>query len=142
MSSGPPAVKPSRSAAPRILAAAALVVGAVWALAYAMRAAPDFTLDAHWIAFGRRAIVAGILLAIAAALLPRPFRPALAIAGVFAVAIVACLHPVCVPIPDGDIPAFETVMSLEQRAARGEPFRNFSGHWYQCKSFLARSFFF
>ncbi len=51
------------------------------------------------------------------------------------------LSPVCVPIYDADEPSFETVRSLEERAARGEPFEQKEGKWYQCKSRLARAFF-
>jgi hypothetical protein len=51
------------------------------------------------------------------------------------------LSPVCVLIPDAELPAFETVRSLQERAAQGEPFENKQGHWYQCKSRLARAFF-
>ena len=47
--------------------------------------------------------------------------------------------PVCVPI---DTLAFENQMSLEERAARGEPFQKKGRRWYQCKSRLARAFFF
>jgi hypothetical protein len=50
--------------------------------------------------------------------------------------------PLCVPILDAELPAFETVLSLKERAARGEPFEKKDGHWYQCKSRLVRLFFF
>ena len=52
------------------------------------------------------------------------------------------MHPVCDPIADADLPTFETVISLEQRARQGEPFRKLDGHWYQCKSWISRQFFF
>jgi hypothetical protein len=48
--------------------------------------------------------------------------------------------PVCQTL--GDERPFETEMSLEERAARGEPFEKRHGHWYQCKSRLARKAFF
>ena len=48
--------------------------------------------------------------------------------------------PVCEPIPDRR--PFESVMSLEQRKARGEPFEKKNGRWHVCKSRLARAFFF
>jgi len=51
-------------------------------------------------------------------------------------------RPVCDAIPDSDVPAFETVIPLEERARRGEPFCKLDGHWYQCKSWIAREFFF
>jgi hypothetical protein len=50
--------------------------------------------------------------------------------------------PVCTRIPKADVRAFETVKTLEERAASGEPFRKKKGHWYQCKSRLARAMFF
>ncbi|HEV2115202.1 MAG TPA: hypothetical protein VGR48_04190 [Terriglobales bacterium] len=52
------------------------------------------------------------------------------------------MHPVCDPIADADVPRFETVIPLEQRAQQGEPFRKLEGHWYQCKSWISRQFFF
>ena len=52
------------------------------------------------------------------------------------------LMPICKQIPDTELPAFESHMSLEQRAARGEPFEKKADHWYICKSRLARAFFF
>jgi hypothetical protein len=52
------------------------------------------------------------------------------------------MHPVCDPIADAEVPRFETVIPLEQRARQGEPFRKLVGHWYQCKSWIARQFFF
>jgi hypothetical protein len=51
------------------------------------------------------------------------------------------LSPVCVPIPDDDLLLFEESHSLEERAARGEPFEQKDGRWYQCKLRLARAFF-
>jgi len=56
-----------------------------------------------------------------------------------AVSIVYLFWPVCQPI--GDVPAFEGVRSLEERAARGEPFEKKDGIWYLCKPRLARAFF-
>lgn len=52
------------------------------------------------------------------------------------------MHPVCDRIADADVPRFETVITLEQRARQGEPFRKLEGHWYQCKSWISRQFFF
>ncbi|HEY3496710.1 MAG TPA: hypothetical protein VGK73_18550 [Polyangiaceae bacterium] len=69
-------------------------------------------------------IVVGVLLALAAALVGSLFMP------------------VCVRIPDEQVPAFESVSPLSERAARGEPFEKKGKHWYQCKSRLARMFFF
>jgi hypothetical protein len=61
---------------------------------------------------------------------------AVALAGIW------LMHPVCAPIADADVPRFETVIPLEQRARQGEPFRKLGGHWYQCKSWIARQLFF
>ena len=55
---------------------------------------------------------------------------------------VAVFHPVSDRIPDDDVPRFEAVASLEERAARGEPFRRMEGHWYQVKPWIARALFF
>jgi hypothetical protein len=55
---------------------------------------------------------------------------------------VAVFHPVSDRIPDEDVPKFETVISLEERSARGEPFRRMDGHWYQVKPWIARALFF
>jgi hypothetical protein len=61
----------------------------------------------------------------------------------FAALVIGSLFSrVCVPIPDRELPAFESVMSMEERAAQGEPFEKKGNHWYQCKSRLARAFFF
>ncbi len=49
--------------------------------------------------------------------------------------------PVCVPIPKSSVTSFESVVSLEERALGGEPFKKKNGRWYQCKSRLARAFF-
>ena len=56
-----------------------------------------------------------------------------------ALALAYVLWPVCVPLPDEA--SFETVRSLEERAASGEPFAKRGGRWHQCKSRLARAFF-
>jgi hypothetical protein len=61
---------------------------------------------------------------------------AVALAGIW------LMHPVCDPIADADVPRFETVITLEQRARQGEPFRKLGGHWYQCKSWISRQLFF
>lgn len=61
---------------------------------------------------------------------------AVALAGIW------LMHPVCDPIADADVPRFETVLTLEQRARQGEPFRKLRGHWYQCKSWISRQLFF
>ena len=55
---------------------------------------------------------------------------------------VAVFHPVSDRIPDEDVPKFETVASLDERASQGEPFRRMDGHWYQVKPWIARALFF
>ena len=55
---------------------------------------------------------------------------------------VILFHPVSDLIPDDEVPAFERVYSLQERAARGEPFRRMDGHWYQVKPWIARILFF
>jgi hypothetical protein len=66
----------------------------------------------------------------------------LAFVGLLALGIGWLLMPTCEQIPDAELPVFESTMSLEQRAARGEPFEQKGDHWYICKSRLARAFFF
>jgi hypothetical protein len=78
-----------------------------------------FTLFRRWRGRGVVAIVAGLLY--------------------FSVFLA---HPVCDEIPASTQANFETVISLEERARRGEPFEKLDGKWYQCKSWLARQFFF
>ena len=64
-------------------------------------------------------------------------------------AILVCLfwlgHPVCVPIPDEDLKHF-TPLPIEQRNDRDlflfHTFQKRDGHWYQCKSWIARQMFF
>jgi hypothetical protein len=55
---------------------------------------------------------------------------------------VVLFHPVSDRIPDENVPAFETVSTLQERAAQGEPFRRMQGHWYQVKPWIARQLFF
>ncbi len=52
------------------------------------------------------------------------------------------MMPICELIPDSQLPVFESNVTMEQRAARGEPFEKKGKHWYICKSRLARAFFF
>ena len=125
------------------LALSVLAILAAFLLLFlALRPSPDATIDGHWRQFARAAVPALIVLAVTVVIAPRGLRIL-----VLAVALVsscgaALLHPVCDPIHDDEVPAFESVQSLEERAAHGEPFCELDGHWYQCKSFLARSFFF
>lgn len=75
----------------------------------------------------------------------RTLSPRLVFAVVFGVAFVGVVYfvvffPVCKPIPRAQLPAFESVSSLEERAASGEPFRKVNGRWSVCMSPLARAF--
>jgi len=73
----------------------------------------------------------------------KPGRWMLGVTLVFLASAVGYLFtPDCRPILDREVPSFEIVMPLSERAARGEPFRRKGAHWYQCKSRLARLFFF
>jgi hypothetical protein len=73
----------------------------------------------------------------------KPAPIVLGVAVVLVVLVVGSLFmPVCEPILDRDVAAFETVMPLGERAARGEPFKRKGAHWYQCQTRLARLFFF
>jgi len=80
-----------------------------------------------------------------AGLRPR-FKPAPIVLGIvvaFVVLAVGSLFmPVCEPILDRDVPSFETVMPLSERAAHGEPFKRKGAHWYQCEKRISRLFFF
>jgi hypothetical protein len=106
-----------------------------------MRPSPAASVASHigvllaWLAPAVCSVVAG------AALIGR----AGALVGVAAVAVfgwVVVFHPVSDLIPDNEVPRFETVISLEERAVRGEPFRRMDGHWYQVKPWVARVLFF
>jgi hypothetical protein len=79
--------------------------------------------------------------------LRRSFSLRLVLGVAFGVAFVGVVYfalffPVCEPIPRSELPVFESVSSLEERAASGEPFRKVNGRWNVCKSRLARAFFF
>ena len=52
------------------------------------------------------------------------------------------LQPVCERLPDSYVSAPGQREALAERAARGEPFEERKGRWYQCKSRLARALFF
>jgi hypothetical protein len=94
---------------------------------------------AHVIAFW----IPGLLLVALGVFLNRTLlRLRTAVVLAVALAAIWLMHPVCDPIPDADVPRFETVIPLETRAQQGEPFRKLEGHWYQCKSWISRQFFF
>ena len=119
-----------------MLCLAGLAVGVV-----PMRPSPAASVAGHlgvvllWLVPAVLSVVAG------AVLLGR----AGAVVGVVAVAVfgwVVVFHPVSDLIPDREVPNFETVVSLEERTARGEPFRRMDGHWYQVKPWVSRVLFF
>lgn len=83
-----------------------------------------------------------LLIAIGSVLYRALLRPRTAVILAVALTGIWLMHPVCDPIDDADVPRFETVITLEQRARQGEPFRKLEGHWYQCKSWISRQFFF
>ena len=63
---------------------------------------------------------------------------------VFAGAATWCLRPVCVAIPAGDLASFDP--PIETRTETGligqRYFQKRGGSWYQCKTWIARAFFF
>ena len=133
--------KPPRKSA-LTAAGFALFMSAVAILFIAIRPSSALSLDRHWQVFGKYAALAALLLLGASLLVGRRYRIAVSFASVLIISLVALVHPVCVLIPDADRPAFETVIPLQERAARGEPFCKLDGEWYQCKSFISRTFFF
>jgi len=120
----------------------ALFILAVAILFAAVRPSPALSLDHHWQVFGKYAAIAALLLVGASLLVDRRYRIAVSFASVLILSLAALAHPVCVFIPEADRPNFETVIPLQERAARGEPFCRLGGEWYQCKSFISRAFFF
>lgn len=54
------------------------------------------------------------------------------------------LHPVCVPIPEEDLPSFRP--PIESRTETGlagqRYFQQREGRWYHCKAWIARALFF
>jgi hypothetical protein len=120
----------------------ALFISAVALLFTAARPSPALSLDHHWQVFGKYAALAALLLLGASLLVGTRYRIAVSAASLLVLSLAALTHPVCVLIPEADRPAFETVIPLQERAARGEPFCTLGGEWYQCKSFISRAFFF
>jgi hypothetical protein len=133
--------KPRRKPSLRI-AGLALFASAVVILFTAVRPSPALSLDHHWQVFGKYAALAALLLSGASLLVGRQYRIAASSASVLVLFLAALAHPVCALIPAAERPAFETVIPLQERAARGEPFCELDGQWYQCKSFISRAFFF
>ncbi len=111
-------------------------------LVASVRPAPGSTLDEHWAYFGLWALPAALLFGVAVRVWPKRARIVGGLVATGALVWAALAHPVCVAIAETEQPAFESVQPLADRAARGEPFRHLGGQWYQCKSVLARTFFF
>jgi hypothetical protein len=120
----------------------ALFISAIALLFRAVQPKPALSLDHHWQVFGKYTGLAVLLLVGASLLVNRRYRIAVSFAAVLILSLAALAHPVCVLIPEADRPAFETVIPLQERAARGEPFSKLGGEWYHCKSFISRAFFF
>jgi len=116
-------------------------VGGIVIATLAMRPSPDASVSGH----ASRVLVillpAILGVTIARILLSRA-GTILAVVAAFVFAGVVLFHPVSDPIPDEDVPKFETVYRLQERAAQGEPFRQMDGHWYQVKPWIARLLFF
>jgi hypothetical protein len=120
----------------------ALFISAAALLFRAVQPNPALTLNHHWQTFGKYAALASLLFVSASLLVGKPYRIAVFLVSLLILFLAALAHPVCVLIPEADRPAFETVVPLQERAKRGEPFCRFEGEWYQCKSFISRAFFF
>jgi hypothetical protein len=120
----------------------ALFISAAALLFRAVQPSPALTLDHHWQTFGKYAALALLLFVSASLLVGKPYQIAVFLVSLLILFLAALAHPVCVLIPEADRPAFETVVPLQERAARGEPFCRLEGEWYQCKSFISRAFFF
>jgi hypothetical protein len=119
-----------------------LLVSAIAILTRAAQPSSALTLDRHWRVFGKYAALAALLLVGVSLLVDRKYRIATGLISILILSVAALMHPVCILIPETDRPGFETVIPLEKRAAQGEPFCRLGGEWYQCKSFIARAFFY
>lgn len=141
-----PAKPPHRSGdgprgRPSAVSVAAFLAGAA-SLLLAARPSAQSTLDAHWGHFALAMLPSLALFAIAAGMVTGAFRIGVLMTLLIGLAITALLHPVCIPITEQQRPNFESVKTLQERAAGGEPFCKIDGRWYQCKSYLARMLFF
>src|SRR5215467_3356373 len=116
-------------------------LGALAILGAALRPTPSMSLERHWTVFGTFAACAAILMVSASSLVGRPLRLVAGVSSVLVLGVAALAHPVCVLLPEAEVPAFETVKPLSVRAAQGEPFCRLQGQWYQCKSVISRAFF-
>jgi hypothetical protein len=124
-----------------VVAAAAFLAGA-GLLLLAVRPSVHSTIEAHWGHFTLTVLPSLALFGVAAVRASGGLRVALLVLSLIGVFGAGLLHPVCVPISEQERPTFESVRTLEQRAAEGEPFCRLEGRWYQCKSYISRSLFF
>jgi hypothetical protein len=122
------------------IADVALVVGAAL-LMIALRPSPEATIDGHWSRFVVAVLPSLVLFGIAVWTTRGASRAVVTALVLMAIVGAALFHPVCVPIRPSQVPSFEAVRSLRERAAAGEPFCQFDHRWYQCKSYIARTLF-
>jgi hypothetical protein len=106
-----------------------------------MRPSPAASVSGHARVLLVTLVPAAVSVAFAKVLLGRAGTILATMAALLFVWIVL-FHPVSDRIPDEDVATFETVHTLQERAAQGEPFRQMQGHWYQVKPWIARLLFF
>ena len=106
-----------------------------------MRPSPAASVSGHASHVALFLVPAILAVAVAKTLLGR-VGTILTIAAAVVIVWVVLFHPVSDRIPDEDVPNFEIVHTLQERAAQGEPFRQMQGHWYQVKPWIARVLFF
>jgi hypothetical protein len=116
-------------------------IGGIIIATFAMRPSPAASVSGHARVLLLTLVPATVAVTIGKALLGRTGTILATVAALLFVWVVL-FHPVSDRIPDDDIKTFETVYTLQQRAAQGEPFRQMQGHWYQVKPWIARLLFF
>lgn len=119
-----------------------MVILGVLLISHATISDPLMTPANHWSLFVRRALSGLVPLLSGLALARAKLRSWVALFVGLLVVWAAAAHQVCDPIPESERAGFEAVSSLADRARAGEPFRQFAGQWYQCKSAIARAAFF
>lgn len=124
-----------------VIATTAFFAG-VALLLLAARPSVHSTIEGHWTHFALVILPSLVLFAMAALQTSGRYRVVLLVLSCVGLLGAALLHPVCVPISEEERPAFESVRTLERRAAEGEPFCKLEGRCYQCKSYISRSLFF
>jgi hypothetical protein len=118
-----------------------VAVGGLVIAMLGMRRSPAASVGGHVTVLLMALVPAAVAVTLGVLLLGRG-RAILATIAAIVFLSVAVFHPVSDRIPDDAVTKFETVASLEERAARGEPFRRMDGHWYQVKPWIARALFF